>query len=73
MTPELKAQHAAADRAFKDTMSGVDKFVALGLKKKDIFRLISIHLGRHKSKHKTALSPPELRTLAAGLRALAGK
>lgn len=65
-TPERKVFHAAADLAHKETMSGVDKFVALGFKKKSIIHLISIHLGRRKSKYKTAL-------ITAGLRALAGK
>jgi hypothetical protein len=62
----LKARQAAADRAFKETMSGLDKFITLGFKKKGILRLISIHIGRRKSKNKNALS-------SAGLRALTGK
>jgi hypothetical protein len=60
-------RHAAANKAFRETMLGADKLVALGFKKKGIIRMISFHVERRKSKYKTSLS------LAAGLQALAGK
>jgi hypothetical protein len=63
----LAERHAAANKAFRETMSGADKLVALGYKKKGIIRMISFHIGRRKSKYKSAAS------LAAGLQALAGK
>lgn len=67
MTTILAKRHAAANKAFRETMSGVDKLVALGFKKKGIIRMISFHVGRRKSQYRSESS------LTAGLQALAGK
>jgi hypothetical protein len=62
------ARHAAADKAYKEMMLGADKLAAMGFKKKAIQRMISIHLGRRKSKHNA-----NRQIIDAGLKALASK
>jgi len=58
--------NAPANVALKRIFSGVDKLKAMGFKKKHIFKMISIHIGRRKSRHTAG-------DISAGLRALAGK
>ena len=63
MSPDPKAP---ANIALKQIFSGVDKLKAIGFKKKHIFKMISVHIGRRKSRHTAA-------DISAGLRALAGE
>lgn len=58
--------NAPANVALKQIFSGVDKLKAMGFKKKNIVKMISIHMGRRKSKHTAE-------RITAGLRALTGK
>ncbi len=58
--------NAPANVALKQIFSGVDRLKAMGFKKKNIVKMISIHMGRRRSKHTAE-------TMRAGLRALAGK
>lgn len=58
--------NAPANLALKQIFLGVDKLKALGFKKKNIFKMISIHVGRRKSRHTAG-------RISAGLRALAGE
>jgi hypothetical protein len=58
--------NAPANVALKQIFSGVDKLKAMGFKKKNIVKMISIHMGRRKSRHTAE-------RIIAGLRALAGK
>lgn len=58
--------NAPANLALKQIFSGVDKLKAIGFKKKHIFKMISVHIGRRKPRYTAA-------DINAGLRALAGK
>jgi hypothetical protein len=58
--------NAPANVALKQIFSGVDKLKAMGFKKKNIFKMISVHIGRRKSRHTAG-------NISAGLRALAGE
>jgi hypothetical protein len=58
--------NAPANVALKQVFSGVDKLKAMGFKKKNIFKIISVHIGRRKSRHTAG-------NVSAGLRALAGE
>jgi hypothetical protein len=62
----LLDQNAPANVALKQIFSGVDKLKAMGFKKKNIFKMISVHIGRRKSRHTAG-------NISAGLRALAGE
>jgi hypothetical protein len=57
---------APANVALKQIFMGVDKLKALGFKKKNIFKMISVHIGRRKSRHIAE-------RIGAGLRTLAGE
>jgi hypothetical protein len=57
---------ASANVALKQIFSGVDKLKAIGFKKKHIFKMISVHIGRRKPRYTAA-------DIEAGLQALAGK
>jgi Holliday junction resolvasome RuvABC DNA-binding subunit len=67
MTTTLPERQAAANKAYLETMSGVDKLVKLGYKKKNIIRMVSVHVGRRKPKAQSSSS------VAAGLKILAGE
>ena len=58
--------NAPANVALKQIFSGVDKLKAMGFKKKNIFKMISVHIGRRKSRYTAG-------NISAGLRALAGE
>ena len=58
--------NAPANVALKQIFSGVDELKAMGFKKKNIFKMMSVRIGRRKSRHTAG-------NISAGLRALAGE
>ncbi len=61
----LLDRNAPENLALKQIFSGVDKLKAMGFKKKNIVRMISIHMGRRKSKQSVeSISADLIRTLA---------
>jgi len=49
-SPEGRKRRARADSVHSKLMTSVDDLIELGFKKKDIFKMISIHHGRRKAK-----------------------
>jgi len=57
--------NAPTNVAFKQIFSGVDKLKAMGFKKKNIFKMISFHIGRRKSRRCERQLRPAFRSQVA--------